>query len=170
MLIGITGYSGVGKTTVLDHFRMKGYTVLSPDIFATMIAKNHGITSRDDIVKSLFVNRKKFYFDNLNEILDEYVEKNKDKNVVIEWMLLPWLNCWSKCDIRIMLTIDNATRINKVLSRDGKSSDSIRIIDECASDCYKGLTDYVELENNYSSSRADGIVEIVTKMLEQEKV
>lgn len=139
MIIGITGKSGSGKSTFAKLcFKNAVYievdsvahdVMLHPDIRNLTIEKFNLDPLKTDrkIIGDLYFNNRnaKAELDkaawslmqkNIDSKIDEAKTKNKD--VVIDWILLPHSKYWKLCDITILMTASLEQRKQDVLIRD----------------------------------------------------
>lgn len=145
MIIGITGKSGVGKSTyarqlvegsdfwVIDvdkiaHRIMNSTDVkwLLKDTFGTEAIKD-GVVDRKYIGDLVFTNRHKYksvsdaIWYQMKLEIDEILSRHE--NVVLEWILLPHTHYWSMCDKRILIIADEKQRQKMVMKRDNISKE-----------------------------------------------
>ena len=145
MIIGITGKSGVGKTTYsnkiakdndfyvahiddLSHEVMECESIRSEliKIFGDTIIKN-GKIDRKYLGDLVFTNRH-LYEDMSNLVwaetkikIDSILESHK--NVILDWILLPHSHYWKMCDKKILIIADEDSRKEKVMLRDNISKE-----------------------------------------------
>lgn len=145
MIIGITGKSGVGKTTYSKTF--KGYYIINVDEIGHKVMEKADIkekikktfnidlnkVSRVALGDIVFNNRQKKK--ELNDIIWEDMKKEIDtiiknnKNVVIEWILLPHSHYFSLCDKKILIKTEEQKRVQRVLKRDNISYEYLKARD-----------------------------------------
>ena len=145
MIIGITGKSGVGKSTyacklaegsdfwVIDvdkiAHRIMNLTDIKwllRDTFGTEAIKD-GVIDRKYIGDLVFTNRHKYK--SVSDIIwyrikleiDEILSRHK--NVVLEWILLPHTHYWNMCDKKILITANEDQRKEMVMKRDNISKE-----------------------------------------------
>lgn len=136
MIIGICGKWGSGKTTlanqIIENLPTKathldidkvGHKVLSfPEVkeelknsFGKSII-NLGQIDRKKLGEIVFTSRKEM--NKLTEItwkymqmeIDDYLGENKDKVVILDWLLLPHTKYFDMCDMNILLDIPYEVR------------------------------------------------------------
>ena len=170
MIIGITGKSGVGKTTLSKLF--KGYTLISIDEIA------HTVLERPDIHQAIsdafgedvanadrkmlgdlvFSNRQKkslltnLIWDTMCKYIDMAIGNNE--NVIIDWILLPHTRYFRLCDVKILIKSDNDERVEHVLRRDNISKEYLDVRDRHSIAYDEFLFDYV-IQNNYNLECSD---------------
>ena len=165
MIIGITGKSGVGKTTLSELF--KGYTLINVDDIAHTVLERPDIHQAisaafgEDVANAdrkmlgdiIFSNRQKkslltnIIWETMCSYIDNIIDSNED--VVIDWILLPHTHYFRKCDVKILVKSDEDERIDHVLERDNISRDYLNIRDSHSIAYDEFLFDYV-ITNNYN--------------------
>jgi len=171
MLIGVVGKSGAGKSSLVERMKSFDNTIIHIDIdkIGHDILKNKEVVKNivkivedDSVVVNGVLDRKKvgnIIFNDLekykeyykytedieNEIIDEIVENNKDKKVILDWVILDQTKYWNKLDYKILVETDYEIRKNRVIKRDNISEN------------YFNLREV--MKNNYSREEMDIILE-----------
>jgi len=182
-IFGVTGKSGTGKSTFskllsekyinykivnidkLGHLALKEETVLNglTKEFGIGILNTDGSINRKKLGEFVFLNSTNM--DYLTELTWGFMEKeiniildNNNTNVVIlEWILLPTVELWNKCDTKILLHSDDLERKNKVLERDNVSEEYFNKRDNSSVDYSTYHFDYI-IKNNYIDDELELIV------------
>jgi dephospho-CoA kinase len=144
MIIGICGKSGCGKSTLaneiieltnnkaihLDIDKVGHSVLLLPEVKEELI-NSFG----ESIIKEDFVDRKKLgeiVFTSRNEMnklsnivwdymqieIDKFLNLNKDKIIILDWLLLSITKYFDICDIKILLDIPYEVRKQRAMKRD----------------------------------------------------
>ena len=79
----------------------------------------------------------------INKILED------NKNVVLDWVLLPETHYWDSCNYTILMTSDDETRIKRVMERDNITREYCLKRDD-SSPNYVGIGAYSVVKNNYT--------------------
>ena len=143
MIIGITGKSGVGKSTYARELQSQsGYTLITVDEICHKVLNDPSVTPvllsifGDEVIKNdevdrkylgdlVFENRHKYdgltrlVWNKVKSYIDEIIKS--EENIIIEWILLPHTNYWGICDKRILITTDESVRKSRAMSRDNIS-------------------------------------------------
>ncbi len=144
MIIGICGKSGCGKSTLANqiielnnkksiHLDIDkvGHDVLTIPEVIEELAKCFG----DSIIDKNNIDRKKLgeiVFDSRHEMkklsditwkymqieIDKFLSNNKDKNIILDWLLLPITKYFDMCDLKILLDIPYEVRKERAMKRD----------------------------------------------------
>ena len=165
MIIGITGKSGVGKTTLANLF--KGYKIISVDEIAHEVLEQPNIHQSiatafgEDVANAdrkvlgdvIFNNRQKMntltniIWDTMCCYIDDIIRENE--YVIIDWILLPHTKYFHLCDIKILVKSEEDERVGHVLARDNISKEYLNRRDSRSIAYDEFLFDYV-VHNNYN--------------------
>lgn len=157
MIIGISGKSGSGKSTLSTKLHEEypnsivinvdevGHEVLTlPEVMESI--KN---TFGEDVTKEGFVNRKtlgdivfrsRHEMDKLTDItwkgmqsiIDKIIDENKDKIIIIDWLLLPHTKYFNMCDLKILVDVPFEIRMERAMKRDGITEEKFRLRDSAS--------------------------------------
>ena len=169
MIIGICGKSGCGKTTLakqiielasqkaihLDIDKIGHKVLLLPEVKEELI-NSFG----DSIVKTNIIDRK-----NLGEIvfasrhemkklsditwkykqmeIDKFLISNKDKIIILDWLLLSISKYFDMCDVKILLDIPYDVRKERAMKRDNITEEEFALREKASIDFKKEDFDYV---------------------------
>ena len=174
MIIGICGKSGSGKSTLsnqiiqltnkeaihLDIDKIGHSVLLLPEVKVELI-KSFG----ESIIKENIVDRKKLgeiVFNSRNKMnrlsdvvwkymqieIDDFLEFNKDKIVILDWLLLPISKYFDMCDIKILLDIPYDVRKYRAIKRDSISEEAFDLREKASINFNKSIFDYVLKTND----------------------
>ena len=148
MIIGITGKSGTGKTTVAEYLGKKldfqvihgdelAHEVLDINLYNEVLSwfgyEKENVVDRKRLGKLLFNNEELMdkYNKLINEYIMEYFYNNYDltNNYIIDWNFLPISDFNHKCDIKILLVESDEVRRKRVLARDNITDDYFNMRD-----------------------------------------
>ena len=179
MIIGICGNSGSGKTTLANqiikltdnkaiHLEIDtiGHKVLLlPEVKKELI-KLYGnkILSESDIDRkklSTIVFDSKIEMDKLTDItwkymqieIDNFLENNKNKIVILDWMLLSKSKYFDMCDIKILLNTPYDIRKRRATRRDNISEESFNLRDQASITYNEENFDYVLKTNEIDKKK-----------------
>ena len=172
MIIGICGKSGSGKSTlarkILENHKdaihveidKVGHNALMNDKVKEELIKSFG----EDVIKNTCVDRKKLgdivfnsrhEMDKLTDItwgfmqreLDSIIASNKDKIIILDWLLLPKTKYFDMCDIKVLLDVDYKIRKQRCLLRDNISEEAFDLRDNSSIE-YDDNFDFIIHDSN----------------------
>lgn len=159
MLIGICGKSGSGKSTLSNRLKSElenvevlsidrvGHEVLTfsevmkeiEDTFGSEVTSK-GYVDRKVLGEKVFISRHemdkltKITWKAMERVIDEFIESNKDKTIILDWLLLPKTKFLNMCDLKILVDVDFETRLSRAMARDGITEDAFRLRDNASID------------------------------------
>lgn len=174
MIIGICGKSGCGKSTLakqitkltnnkaihLDIDKVGHSVLLLPEVKEELI-KSFG----EAIIKENIVDRKKLgdiVFDSRNEMnklsditwkymqikIDNFLNVNKDKIIILDWLLLSISKYFDMCDIKILLDIPYEVRKQRAMKRDNITEAAFDLREKASISFDESAFDYVLKTND----------------------
>lgn len=173
MIIGICGKSGCGKSTLartlIEHYE----NAIHLDIDkvghnALMIeeVKNELVKSYDkDILNGENIDRKKLgeivfnsrlEMKNLSDItwkymqieIDKFLIDNKDKIIILDWLLLPISKYFDKCDVKVLLDIPYEARKERAIKRDNITEEAFDLREKASISFDTNKFDYIINDNS----------------------
>ena len=87
-----------------------------------------------------------------NAIIDKIIEDNKDKKVVLDWIILDQTKYWYKLDYKILVETDYEIRKDRVIKRDNISEEYFDLREVMKKDYNKEEMDIVLKGNNISDT------------------
>lgn len=192
IILGITGGSGCGKTTVSKILLKKGVDIIDCDkvakkivepgeaalseieaVFGNEYIKLDGTLDRKKMADLVFNSPKSLL--KLNEITHKYVAqyidlyiKNSNSDILaIDAAALIESGIYKKCDYLLSVIADKNIRLERIMSRDNLSFDEAnsRIDAQKSDEFYVEKSDYVM----YNNGDLDKIDEQITKILNEIK-
>lgn len=148
-IIGLTGQTGAGKSTVRHMFREKGASVIDADSvaheiteknndcifeivshFSCTVLNESGTINRKALGKRVFSDKKELAV--LNKIMFPYILEEIERriadeasagaeNIVIDGATVIESGCGKLCDMLISVTADEAIRTRRIIRRDNIS-------------------------------------------------
>ena len=174
MIIGICGKSCSGKSTLTTYLKESkgnnvvclsidkvGHNVLEISEVQRELIKSFG----NDIIKNSSVDRKRLgelvfnsriEMSKLTDItwkymqieIDEFINQNQDKIIILDWLLLPITKYFDMCDIKILLDIPYEIRKKRARLRDNITEEEFALREKASIDFNKEDFDYCLNNNN----------------------
>ncbi len=170
MVIGITGGSGSGKSSVVSELEKDGFYVIDADEVARFVVRidmpayneireyfgkdvffKNGELNRKKLGEIVFSDKEKL--EKLNKITHKHIykeikkriENNKDRNIVIDAALLKKGGLMEFCEVSVAIVADKDARIERIMNRDNLSYEAAknRINSQVSDDTYKEYCDFV---------------------------
>ncbi len=186
LIIGITGKSGSGKSTVskeigkvipnsvvvevdsIGHDALCRPNILKNliQIFGNEILDDTGNVDRKKLGNIVFAERKKMQeLSNVTyKYISEKIRKTIDETqgiVILDWILLPQASVWQKCDLKILIQTDFQKRKEKVILRDNIPADYFDAREATSIDYNHNEFDYI-FDNDYSWTTMESIVDTIS--------
>lgn len=197
-IIGLTGQTGAGKSTVRKLLKAKGAAVIDADFVAHEVADNNlscltdivehfscmvldekGKLNRRALGRIVFSDRKKLAL--LNKIMFPYIvsaikgqvtayEQAGAQIIVIDGATLIESGCAKMCSVLVSVTADEETRLTRIIHRDGISKrDAVRRVSaQNPEEFYIKASDYV-IKNNGTPGDLERAAEKVLDEIERDK-
>lgn len=181
MIISICGKSGSGKSTLAKKIIEQTNNALHVDIdkighqvLTFPEVKQQLQEQFPDVLTADQVDRKKLgpivfsseeNMDILTRItwpymeqeIDRIISENKDKIIILDWLLLPKTKYLSKSDIKILLDIPSEVRKQRILERDQISEEKFILRDSSSIDYDKNDFDFVLTDDQYDVKELLGL-------------
>lgn len=171
-IIGITGDSGVGKSTITLRLSEKlncpfldiDKVILNSEYLDTESKTPHTFKLQSEHFNLLIDNLKNTEspISNLiNNLVEQEISKisKEDKIIIVEWMLLPYLKIWQDCTTKILINSNDILRRNNAIKNNLITEEQF---DDCVSvariDYSKFNYDYI-FENNYDEKTLEDILD-----------
>ncbi len=177
MIIGITGKSGSGKSTLAR----KIMTIKTNSVYLEIDKVGHNALSNPkaieevikvfgkDVVLDNKVDRKKLgeivfnnreKMDKLTKItwksmkveINKFIEDNKNKVIILDWLLLPLSHYFDMCDIKVLLDIPYSIRKERAIKRDNITEEAFDLREKASIEFDKAKFDFV-IENDEDIKR-----------------
>lgn len=183
-LIGITGKTGTGKSTLaillakklngqyididkIGHQAISDYSISKKlcDSFGNEILNENGNIDRKKLGNIVFTNTDKMQI--LTDITWKYMEQElnnillqKQQYIVFDWALLPKVKFWNMCDMKILVTSDDVIRKKKIIERDLISYEYLEKRESATLD-YSKLSFNFIFNNDYTDKNINVFVETI---------
>lgn len=191
-IIGLTGQTGAGKSTVRDIFKEKGAAVIDADSvthditdndldciydivsrFSCLVLNEKGKINRKALGRRAFSDPKELAA--LNKIIFPYILKAIEhevlgyiskgaETVIIDGATVIESGCGKMCDVLISVVAEEETRITRIIKRDGitKADAERRVSAQKPEEFYTENSDYV-IRNDSTPAELERNVNSVLK-------
>ena len=85
--------------------------------------------------------------------IDSFIESNKDKIIILDWLLLPITKYFKMCDLTILLDIPYEIRKKRAMARDNIIEEEFDLRESSSIDLNPKDFDYVLKNNNKNEIR-----------------
>ena len=178
-IIGLCGKSGSGKSTLanqiikltnnqaihLDIDKVGHKVLLLPEVKIELINSfgqdifTENIVDRKKLGEIVFASRKEMH--KLSDITWKYMQKeidnfliqNKDKIVILDWLLLSISKYFAMCDLKILLDVPLEIRKQRVIKRDNLTEDAFALREQASIEFDPKAFDYVLIDTDKNQVR-----------------
>lgn len=151
MIIGITGKSGSGKSSIAKRITEErentvhlnidtiGHEVLTHPIIIELLQKEfneeiitNGKIDRKKLGDIVFNSRKSMQrltditWEEMQKLIDQFIEENQDKDIILDWLLLPKTDYFKRCGITILVDVPYEIRLERAMKRDNITAEKFR--------------------------------------------
>lgn len=191
-IIGLTGQTGAGKSSVREILRQKGAAVIDADTvahditdnnvnciydivnrFSCLVLNEKGKINRKALGKRVFSDKKELMA--LNKIIFPYIFEAIEhevlghiakgaENVVIDGATVIESGCGKMCDVLVSVVAEEETRITRIIKRDGisKADAERRVSAQKPEEFYTENSDFV-IRNDSTPAELERNVNSVLK-------
>ncbi len=191
-IIGLTGQTGAGKSSVREILRQKGAAVIDADTvahditdnnvnciydivnrFSCLVLNEKGKINRKALGKRVFSDKKellalnKIIFPYILEAIEHevlgYIAKGAE-NIVIDGATVIESGCGKMCDVLISVVAEEETRLTRIIKRDGisKADAERRVSAQKPEEFYTENSDFV-IRNDSTPAELERSVNSVLK-------
>ena len=191
IIIGLTGQSGAGKSTVAKIFAQhkfcvidadrvakeitskKSTALLLADHFGTDILNEDDYLNRKALADIVFSDREQLQklnsimFPKICKQIREIIDENDDKNVIIDAPQLFESGLNEICDIVISVIAPIEILVQRIMRRDGISEQeaTLRLASQHTKEFFIGLSDYIIHSDNALGSLKQQVYDIIYNLL-----
>lgn len=193
-IVGLTGQSGAGKTTVSDVFKAHGFGIINCDITARKVTEdgsecNRRLTEyfpgcfdkafkldRQALAREVFSDKCKL--EKLDSIIYPYITElikaeinvlsKKHQYILLDAPTLFEAGADKLCDFTVAVSANEEIRLKRILSRDGISEELIRkrFASQHSADYFKERCDFI-IYNNGSVADAQSETERIINIIKE---
>lgn len=171
MLITITGASGSGKSSISEflcsldknivHLNIDtvGHEILDMPEIKKVVSEKFNLNIKEDKINRkelgdlVFNNHQNMKqlsditWDAMENIIDDFIEKNKDKIIILDWILMPKTKYFNVSNINILVQANFNSRMKRAITRDGIDESAFKKREQATVDFTRNNFDYI-IENN----------------------
>lgn len=194
VIIGLTGQSGAGKTTICQHLRSAGFGIINCDEVARACTADGSECNkqlarafpscfderlsldRKAISQIIFSDKdrlKEFddiVYPHINRLIDKSISElaSDHECIVLDAPTLFEAGADKKCDVIIGVVADKSKRLERIISRDGISRELAlkRFASQQSTQFFKEHCDYI-IENNGSGEQAQKQTSKIVKLIKE---
>ena len=85
--------------------------------------------------------------------IDKFIEENKNKTIILDWLLLPITKYFEYCDIKILLDIPYEIRKQRAMLRDNITEEAFDLREKASIELDREQFDFVLESNNKEEIR-----------------
>jgi dephospho-CoA kinase len=152
--VGVTGKSGVGKSTFAKNYAKEhnyyyldideiGHRVLDDPEVKRQVKEKFGIevssSNRKKLGELVFASRNNemkeladITWEKMKDIIDRYIEFEGNPGIVLDWILLPHTHYFKMCDLKILVTAPEGLRRERVMKRDNITNEELDLRDNAS--------------------------------------
>ena len=93
----------------------------------------------------------------MEQEIDRIINQNKDKIIILDYLLLPKTKYFEQSDIKILLDIPKDVRKDRIVKRDNISEDKFNLRDSSSIEYDKEKFDYIISSDNYDIKEVLGL-------------
>ena len=187
MTIFVTGKSGVGKSYLADRlaaqlkYKYVDIDAISKSIYldseivdAVVELLGGSILDADGhidtkcIGKIIFnknnVELKEKFYELTYRYIQQLLKSVSTENMVMEWSMLPLVDLWRMPGVKVLVTADEQTRVQKILTRDNISLSYLQTRDAAGVNFDQYQYDYV-FNNDYTEESVVSFVNEIKKII-----
>ena len=181
MIISICGKSGSGKSTLAKKIIEERKNVIHIDIdkiahqvLTIPIVKQQLQEQFKDVLTDNEVDRKKLgpivfsstknmdiltqvTWPHMEQEIDRIISENKDKIIILDYLLLPKTKYFEQSDLKILLDIPKDIRKQRILKRDNITEDKFDLRDSSSIEYDKDEFDFIISSDNYDIKEVLGL-------------
>lgn len=192
-IVGLTGQSGAGKTTVSEVFSQNGFAVINADLVArelqqpetdcTKILKqnfpdcyNGNILIRQNLAQKVFNNKQSLEL--LNNIMYPFILDSIDKEIkrlnnnyiLLDAPTLFESGCDKYCDCIVGVVCEKQTLINRIVQRDNISKElaEARLKNQKSIEFFKNNCKYIINNNRDTDYLCNAVLSVIQLIKEQQ--
>ncbi len=179
MLITITGPSGSGKSFISEylcslnnnivHLNIDkvGHKVLDMPEIKQLISQKFNLKLKDnkinrkelgDLIFNNHQNMKQLSditWEYMEKLIDNFIKENKDKIIVLDWLLIPKTKYFNTSNINILIQADFNSRMKRATKRDGINEEAFEEREQATLDFSKNHFDYIIQNDNIEQTKKE---------------
>jgi dephospho-CoA kinase len=177
MLIGITGKSGSGKTSVAARIAEErpntvhlnidtiGHEVITHPTIIELLQQEFdedlmtdGKIDRKKLGDVVFNSRNRMQklteitWSEMQKMIDQFIEENQDKDIILDWLLLPKTEYFKKCDVTILIDVPYEIRLERAMKRDNITAEKFRERENNSVDFDSSIFDAIFINEDFEKT------------------